>query len=190
LRVGERVHAVSGTALGKVSEISIEGRWVDRREGADAQHPGPAFSSLQNWRTRAPRWRPGAALSGRNCYGSRASFGTRTRRRGPANPRTARRQQNWAATRRSRYGFNFSTISGATSIKPQPCCWTLWRSPSMMRPTASTKSAGSRSGSKRGQTSDLAHTYEIIGPTNVRIRIISARKATRRQRRLCENEPR
>lgn len=36
----------------------------------------------------------------------------------------------------------------------------------------------------------VAHTYEIIGPTNVRIRIISARKATRRERRSYEDEPR
>ncbi|MGP0093468.1 MAG: BrnT family toxin [Xanthobacteraceae bacterium] len=36
----------------------------------------------------------------------------------------------------------------------------------------------------------VAHAYEIIGPTNVRIRIISARKATKRERRSYEDEPR
>ena len=36
----------------------------------------------------------------------------------------------------------------------------------------------------------VAHTYEIVDPDNVRIRIISARKATRRERRCYEDEPR
>ena len=35
----------------------------------------------------------------------------------------------------------------------------------------------------------VSHTYEIIGPTNVRVRIISARKATRREQRSYEDEP-
>jgi uncharacterized protein len=36
----------------------------------------------------------------------------------------------------------------------------------------------------------VAHTYQITGPVNFRIRIISARKATRRERRFYEDEPR
>jgi uncharacterized protein len=36
----------------------------------------------------------------------------------------------------------------------------------------------------------VAHTYEITGLTNIRIRLISARKATRRERFAYENEPR
>lgn len=41
-----------------------------------------------------------------------------------------------------------------------------------------------------GRLLAVAHTYEITGSTNVRIRIISARKATRRKRDTYENEPR
>jgi uncharacterized DUF497 family protein len=36
----------------------------------------------------------------------------------------------------------------------------------------------------------VAHTYEITGSTNARIRIISAREASRRERNAYENEPR
>jgi uncharacterized DUF497 family protein len=35
----------------------------------------------------------------------------------------------------------------------------------------------------------VAHTYDITGPLNVQVRIISARKATNRERRFYENEP-
>jgi uncharacterized DUF497 family protein len=42
----------------------------------------------------------------------------------------------------------------------------------------------------KGNLLAVAHTYEIIEPANVRIRIISARKATRRERRYYEDEPR
>jgi uncharacterized DUF497 family protein len=41
-----------------------------------------------------------------------------------------------------------------------------------------------------GQLLAVAHTYDVTGPFNVRIRIISARKATRRERRCYEDEPR
>ena len=41
----------------------------------------------------------------------------------------------------------------------------------------------------RGNLLAVAHTYEIIEPRNVRIRIISARKATKRERRYYEDEP-
>ena len=41
-----------------------------------------------------------------------------------------------------------------------------------------------------GKLLAIAHTYEITEPGNVRIRIISARKATRRERRTYEDEPR
>jgi uncharacterized DUF497 family protein len=41
-----------------------------------------------------------------------------------------------------------------------------------------------------GKLLAVAHTYQITGPTNVRVRVISARKATRRERRFYEDEPR
>jgi uncharacterized protein len=34
----------------------------------------------------------------------------------------------------------------------------------------------------------VAHTYEMVGPGNVHLRIISARKATKRERRYYEDE--
>lgn len=40
-----------------------------------------------------------------------------------------------------------------------------------------------------GKLLAVAHTYELTGSTNARIRIISARKATRRERSAYENEP-
>jgi uncharacterized DUF497 family protein len=41
-----------------------------------------------------------------------------------------------------------------------------------------------------GKLLAVSHTYEIMGLTNVRIRLISARKATKRARSVYENEPR
>lgn len=41
-----------------------------------------------------------------------------------------------------------------------------------------------------GKLLAVAHTYDIVGLTSVRIRIISARSATRRERGYYENEPR
>jgi uncharacterized protein len=41
-----------------------------------------------------------------------------------------------------------------------------------------------------GKLLAVAHTYQITGPTNVHVRVISARKATRRERRFYEDEPR
>ena len=41
-----------------------------------------------------------------------------------------------------------------------------------------------------GKLLAVAHSYEVTGPTSDRIRIISARKATRRERRSYEDEPR
>jgi uncharacterized DUF497 family protein len=41
-----------------------------------------------------------------------------------------------------------------------------------------------------GRLVAVAHTYAITAPTNVRIRIIPARKATKRERRAYEDEPR
>ena len=41
-----------------------------------------------------------------------------------------------------------------------------------------------------GRLLAVAHTYEATGPTNVRVRIISARRATRRERGSYEEEPR
>lgn len=46
-----------------------------------------------------------------------------------------------------------------------------------------------------GRTSEgrllaVSHTYQHIGPIDVRVRIISAREATRRERQQYENEPR
>jgi uncharacterized DUF497 family protein len=40
-----------------------------------------------------------------------------------------------------------------------------------------------------GKLLAVAHTYEITGPADARIRIISARKATRRERYAYESEP-
>ena len=42
----------------------------------------------------------------------------------------------------------------------------------------------------RGNLLAVARTYEIVEPANVHIRIISARKATGRERRYYEDEPR
>lgn len=36
----------------------------------------------------------------------------------------------------------------------------------------------------------VAHTYQAIGPTRARVRLISARAATQRERRFYEDEPR
>jgi uncharacterized protein len=36
----------------------------------------------------------------------------------------------------------------------------------------------------------VAHTYEAMSPLQVKVRIISAREATRRERQQYENEPR
>jgi len=36
----------------------------------------------------------------------------------------------------------------------------------------------------------VSHTYEVTGPSQVGVRIISARKATKRERRSYEDEPR
>lgn len=36
----------------------------------------------------------------------------------------------------------------------------------------------------------VAHTYQTTGPNSARVRLISAREATRQERRLYENEPR
>ena len=41
-----------------------------------------------------------------------------------------------------------------------------------------------------GRLLAVSHTYMITGPVSVRIRVISARKATRRERRSYEDEPR
>lgn len=40
-----------------------------------------------------------------------------------------------------------------------------------------------------GELLAVAHTHEITGPANVRVRIISARKATGQERRSYEDEP-
>ena len=39
-----------------------------------------------------------------------------------------------------------------------------------------------------GKLLAVAHTHEMTGPANVRVRIISARKATRQERRSYEDE--
>src|SRR6478672_13035192 len=41
-----------------------------------------------------------------------------------------------------------------------------------------------------GRLLAISHTYEVLGSKRVRIRIISARKATTRDRRTHEKEPR
>lgn len=44
--------------------------------------------------------------------------------------------------------------------------------------------------SSNGRLLAVAHTYVATGPSSARIRIISAREATRQERRQYENEPR
>ncbi len=41
-----------------------------------------------------------------------------------------------------------------------------------------------------GKLLAVSHTYQHTGPIDVRVRIISAREATRRERQQYENEPR
>jgi uncharacterized DUF497 family protein len=41
-----------------------------------------------------------------------------------------------------------------------------------------------------GKLLAVAHTYQHTGPIDVKVRIISAREATRRERQQYENEPR
>jgi uncharacterized DUF497 family protein len=41
----------------------------------------------------------------------------------------------------------------------------------------------------RGDLLAVAHTYEMIEPANVRIRIVSARKATKRERAITKTNP-
>lgn len=41
-----------------------------------------------------------------------------------------------------------------------------------------------------GRLLAVAHTYQSIGATGARVRIISARKATKRERRVYEEKPR
>jgi uncharacterized protein len=41
-----------------------------------------------------------------------------------------------------------------------------------------------------GQLLAVAHTYQSTGPSSARVRIISARKATKRERSAYEEEPR
>ena len=44
--------------------------------------------------------------------------------------------------------------------------------------------------SSEGKLLAVAHTYQHTGPIDVRVRIISAREATKRERQQYENEPR
>ena len=44
--------------------------------------------------------------------------------------------------------------------------------------------------SSAGKLLAVSHTYQHTGPINVRVRLISAREATMRERRQYENEPR
>ena len=44
--------------------------------------------------------------------------------------------------------------------------------------------------SSAGKLLAVSHTYKNIGPIDVKVRIISAREATRRERQQYENEPR
>ncbi len=44
--------------------------------------------------------------------------------------------------------------------------------------------------SSEGKLLALSHTYQHTGPIHVRVRIISAREATRHERQQYENEPR
>lgn len=44
--------------------------------------------------------------------------------------------------------------------------------------------------SSDGKLFALSHTYQHTGPIHVRVRVISAREATKRERQQYENEPR
>jgi len=44
--------------------------------------------------------------------------------------------------------------------------------------------------SSEGRLLAVSHTYTATGPDTARVRIISAREATRNERRQYENEPR
>lgn len=44
--------------------------------------------------------------------------------------------------------------------------------------------------SGEGRLLAVAHTYQATGPNSARVRLISAREATRNERRQYENEPR
>lgn len=44
--------------------------------------------------------------------------------------------------------------------------------------------------SNQGKVLAVAHTYQATGPNSARVRLISAREATRQERRQYENEPR
>ena len=44
--------------------------------------------------------------------------------------------------------------------------------------------------SSEGKLLAVSHTYQHTGPIHVKVRIISAREATRRERQQYENEPR
>ena len=44
--------------------------------------------------------------------------------------------------------------------------------------------------SSNGKLLAVSHTYQHTSPTDVRLRIISAREATKRERQQYENEPR
>ena len=44
--------------------------------------------------------------------------------------------------------------------------------------------------SSEGRLLAVSHTYQHTGPIDVKVRIISAREATRRERQQYENEPR
>jgi hypothetical protein len=44
--------------------------------------------------------------------------------------------------------------------------------------------------SSQGKLLAVTHTYQHTGPIHVRVRLISAREATRRERQQYENEPR
>jgi uncharacterized DUF497 family protein len=44
--------------------------------------------------------------------------------------------------------------------------------------------------SSEGRLLAIAHTYQMLDANTARVRLISAREATRRERQLYENEPR
>lgn len=44
--------------------------------------------------------------------------------------------------------------------------------------------------SRHGTLLAVAHTYQVTGPNTARVRIISARPATRREREMYQHEPR
>ena len=73
---------------------------------------------------------------------------------------------------------------------PNACRWAILRTSDRGTSNASNDERWFTLGQGlTGKLLAVAHTHETTGPANVRVRIISARKATRQERRSYEDEP-